>query len=108
MCCCMIDTDVLLANLFSRYGGRREVPFGVIQLYLDYLQAQFPTYVTSDLSVRHVLDCAGAYPELYQVSGSGENLVVRMCSMRPKLDYFHARYPAHIADYMTRLTASFV
>ncbi len=54
MCCCVIKTDILLANLFAKLKGVGRVSFQAICSYLNFLSDSFPTYVISDLSISNI------------------------------------------------------
>lgn len=64
MCCCIINTEVLLANLFAKLKGAEQVSLQTIESYLNFLVDCFPVYVISDFSAASVKRCAEKYPKL--------------------------------------------
>lgn len=107
MCCCIIKTDVLMANLFSKINVRY-ISIGDIERYFNYLYENFPTYVTSDLCAKKVKACADKYPELYKATELGGNVFVLKGEINPNIGYFNSKYPDYIAGYIVRLTNKFL
>lgn len=108
MCCEQINTEVLLANLFAAAGPGQCFSLTDIGEYLGFLLEQVPTHVSSDLSAERVLDCSNKYPLLYNITGHGGEMIVGSGSLRPKLQYFNAIYTNHVADYLVRITKTFL
>lgn len=107
MCCCRINTDVLLANFFSKLEDNRIVTINDLRFYLDFLSERFFVYVTSDFCVEKVKECVSKYPELYQIKKHGEDIVIEHGSLIPNLEYFNAVYSDAISSYIERMTSYF-
>lgn len=107
MCCCRINTDVLLANLFSKFPGNLMVSLADLQVYLAYLSERFPTYVVSDCSLKAMRECVEAYPELYRAVERDGSFLIARGALSPKASYFNSQYPASIARYIGSLTDGF-
>lgn len=108
MCCCRINTDVLLANLFAKKTNRNGVTIQILVSYLNFLAEHFPVYVTSDLCEERVSACTKRYKDLYYSTGSGDSLTIFSRDLTPNLKYFNSIYNKVVADYIERMTESFV
>lgn len=108
MCCCRINTDILLANLFAKKTNKNGVTIQTIVSYLNFLVEHFPVYVASDLCEESVFACTKRYKDLYYSTGSGDSLTIFNGNLAPNLKYFNSIYNEDIADYIERMTESFI
>lgn len=108
MCCCRVDTSVLLANLFAKLKRETEISEKTVQNYLDYLTEVIPTYVSSDFSRHALLCCVEEYPELYKIRESSEETLISAGELRPNLEFFNSKYSEPVARFIERLADSFV
>lgn len=97
-----------MANLLAKNPDDSGVTLQILRDYLDFLIEHFPVYVSSDFCEDRVLDCVEKYPELYLRTGKGDNLVISSGELLPNLKYFNSIYSETVADYLERVTDSFV
>lgn len=108
MCRIRINTEDILANLFSSCKYPVSFTMKEIEKYFRFLSERIPTYVTTDLSEHSVICCIINYPELYQWFRNEDNeIVVRSGKYYPNIDYFLAKYPKGIDYYLQCLTEEF-
>jgi len=108
MCCCILETDVLLANFFAKYKGSKPVSFQTFCSYLDFLSHNIPTYVISNLSVPEVKRCAKQYPTLYKIEKINGKVFIACGEKVPKLSFFNSVYNNATASFIERLTEAFL
>lgn len=107
MCCCRINTDVLMANFFAKLEDNRAITLNDLQSYLDFLSEEFFVYVYSDFCAEKVKECAEEYSELYQIKKLGEEFVIERGSLTPNLKYFNAIYSEAVSSHIERMTSYF-
>lgn len=108
MCCCRINTNVLLANFFSKLEDNKVATLNDLQSYFDFLSERFFVYVTSDFCVEKVRECVNEYPELYHIKKQGEDIVIEHGSLIPNLKYFNSIYNEATSFYIERMTSLFL
>lgn len=107
MCCMRVNTDVILANIFS--VQRIPVTLNDLTAYINYLFEVSPTYVTTDLNEESVRSVVSMYPGLYTIEEyPNGNFVVSAGSLKPKLQFFNKVYPDSIASYLQRVTKAYL
>lgn len=107
MCCCRINTDVLLANFFSKLEDNKVATLNDLRSYFNFLSERFFVYVTSDFCIEKVRECVNEYPELYQIKNQGEDIVIEHGCLIPNLEYFNAIYSDAVSSYIERMTSFF-
>lgn len=110
MCCCRIDTDVLMANLFAE-SADNDVRYTMENMgdYLNFLSQKIPIYLSTNFSEETVFKCAQRFPKLYKFS-KDENgtIIVESGNSRPNLEYFNASYSANVSDYIKKITRVYI
>lgn len=107
MCCCKINTDILMANFFSKLDSNKPVTLDDLKSYLEFMQERFFTYIASDFCSERVKSCAERYPELYEIKVSKNGIAIKSGRLRPNLKYFNSVYNTEVASYIERLTDNF-
>lgn len=108
MCCCEVNTDVLLANLFAKKKNGDGVTLNVLKDYLNFLSQWIPIYVTSNLCKEEIIICAEHYKELYELRDENGEIKIFPGKTSPKLSYFNNCYNKSIGEYIERLTDLFL
>lgn len=106
MCCCRINSDVLLANFYAL--SPRSHTFEEISDYMSYLTERFPVYVATNFSLHSIKKCVESYPELYSMSDVNGEVIVHSGKLTPNLQYFNSIYNEAVSDYIIRCTKNFV
>ncbi len=109
MCCCRINTEVLMANLFAESAKSATYTVDNLKCYLQFLSKGIPTYLSTNFSKKAVCDCVERYPKLYQISNKEDGtIIIRSGSEFPNLEYFNAAYPTNMSEYIKKVTSVYV
>lgn len=105
---CVIDTDVLLANLFDKLENVSRISFQTVRSYLKFLRVCFPVCIITDFSDKSIIRCAEKYPNLYQIRKINEEQFVVSGEKAPNLGYFNSIYSYAVASYLENSTVLFI
>lgn len=106
MTCLRVNTDVLLANIFSIHHHPLYVKD--IQEYLNYLSEMFPTYISSDFCIEKIQATIKQYPELYKISEDDNgDKIISPNTLKPNLKFFNQVYSDVVSSYLERATKSY-
>ncbi len=109
MCCCRINTEVLMANLFAKSAKSATYTLDNLRGYLKFLSKGIPIYLSTNFSNKAVWDCVESYPDLYQISNNEDGtIVIRSGNKLPNLEFFNAAYPANMSEYIKEVTSVYV
>ncbi len=109
MCCCRIDTEVLMANLFAKSADTAAYTVDNLKCYVQFLAKEIPTYLSTNFSKTAVCNCVERYPNLYQMSSMEDGtIVIRSGNEFPNLEYFNAAYPSNMSEYIKKVTSVYV
>lgn len=109
MCCCRINTEVLLANLFAKSEKSATYTLDNLKDYLKFLAKGMPIYLSTNFSKKEVLDCVEIYSDLYRISKKeGETIIIHSGNEFPNLEFFNAAYPASMSEYIKKVTSAYV
>ncbi len=107
MCCCIINTDVMISLLLVNLDDRSiKIPLSILDRFYKFLLENMPVYVPTDLNMDRVRDYVEEYPKLASLN---ENNCICAGELRPRLEYFVDRqYNESMGSYIKRLASRFI
>lgn len=105
MCCTRVDTEVLLANMFSsrNYSGEG-ITAEQLANCVRYLANRLPGYLDSDVSLSRLKEVAYLYPRLFEFDGH----YVRRGKCMPRFEFFNKRYSENEREKIRTAINSFL
>lgn len=108
MCCCRVNTNILMANLFAKYDKPTGLSYNQIERFYNYMFENFYVYMPSDFCLEKIKECVREYTQLYTINKDGESIIVKRGELKPNLEYFNSIYSEANSKYIERLTSSFI
>jgi len=107
MCCCRINTDVIVSLLLANLDDpNAKISWDILDRFYKFLAENVPTYVPTDLSMERVRDYIDEYPKLASLDSDN---CIRRGELRPRLEYFVDRqYNESMGHFIKGLGSRFV